>query len=324
MNAPTAWTECCKTLAGPIVEACTVAAVSAGPAALAHEIGKRLADWPFRETLCRGGWYRLAGVVGPGGERIADNLEDWAASELDARDGDLTILQEDFTDSAYRATHFSGRTHYLVATAGKGVADFLQLEIEDLQETTAHLLFDREPPPTSLDELVDARGSHSHGAPIGLPYYTFRRLTHIGDMLNRMRTQALEPQPIHRFVTDWESSSASRSTAFCNHWVVALREHLDRYRQPITRAQPVPALNGAPPRFTARQGTSGLALNEALAAFDRQVGYPLAWYFHLLTTRAVPHWVAITAAEDASAGFSYLPERDLLLVRQWLHKPYGF
>ena len=220
--------------------------------------------------------------------------------------------------------NLSTRVIDLVAPVGRGVADYLQLEIEDLQEAWSHPLFDREPPPATLEEFVDPRLPKDELKPLGLPRYAFRRLTHMGDALARMRTQALEPQAIHRFVADWEAGSAGHATDLANHWVIALREHMDRYRQTLTRAAPVSALNGDPPRFAAREGTRGLALHEALAAFDRHLGYPFAWFFHMLTTKAVPHWVARTVAEDAAGGYAYLPERDLAVVREWLHKPYGF
>lgn len=67
-----------------------------------------------------------------------------------------------------------------------------------------------------------------------------------------------------------------------------------------------------------------LALHDALVAFDRQAGYPFAWFFHMLTTKAVPHWVARVVTEDALAGFAYLPRRDETVVRNWLHRPYAF
>jgi hypothetical protein len=324
VNAVQTWSEACRAMAGPIIEACTVAAVPAGPAALAREIARRLPGYAFRQVLCRGGWYRLGGVVDPAGRRVAANLEEWAAAQLDGRKGDLGALIEDFAGSGLRATHFTGRTHYLVAPTGKDASDFLLLEIEDLQETLAHPLFEREPPPASLDELVDAQTDAVGAAPVGLPHYRLRRLTHVGDLLARLRTQSLEPPPIHRFFADWEASSAARATAFHNHWVVGLREHLDRYRQIIVHARPVPAVNGEPPRLPLRPGTSGLALHEALASFDREMGYAFAWFFHMLTTKAVRHWVPAVIAADAAAGFGYLPERDLQVVRNWLHRPYGF
>jgi hypothetical protein len=300
-------------------------------------------DWPFQEVLCRGGWYRLGGVVGESGARISDNVEEWASDALDERAGDLAALAEDYAGSALRATHLTGRTHYLVSPLrGGDSTDFLQLEVEDLQETYAQPLFAGKDVPTTLDELVDSRfeacrpcescahgeGNRRCGMPLGKARYRFRRLTHIGDALARMRTQALEAQPIHRFVADWDASSAGRQSALCNHWALALSEHLDRYRQTLTRATPVSAFAGELPKFGAREGTSGLSLHAAIQAFDRAVGYPMAWYFNLLATKsgkgAVPHWVPAALASDAAAGFSYLPERDLDVVKRWLHKPYAF
>ena len=45
-----------------------------------------------------------------------------------------------------------------------------------------------------------------------------------------------------------------------NHWVIATREHLDRYHQPVFRAQPIATLAGEPPEFDAAPGTNGLKL----------------------------------------------------------------
>lgn len=335
MNAPTAWSERCRLLAEPVIEACTVTPVAAGSAALAREIAKHLPDCSFREILCRGGWYRLGGVVGESGARIADHLEQWASDALDERQGDLASLLEDYAGSALRATRLSGRTHYFVAPSQGGAStDFLQLEIEDLQETYAQPLFGQTPAPGTLDELVDARCANCEGCndtrcgmPLGSAHYRFRRLVHVGDRLARMRTQSLDAQPIHRFVADWDASSAGPASVFCNHWAIGLHEHLDRYRQTITRATPIAAYDGALPRFAAREGTTGLSLHNALTTFDRALGFPMAWYFCLLTGKAgktIPHWVPSAVASDAAAGFSYLPERDLAVVKQWLHKPYTF
>ena len=40
----------------------------------------------------------------------------------------------------------------------------------------------------------------------------------------------------------------------------------------------------------------------------------MAWY-HMLGTKAVPHWVAQVVIEDTIAGFAYLPQRDVEIVR---------
>lgn len=321
MKSNQAWSEYCKSLSPAVVESCAKTAVSAGPGALVKALGNVLPDWKFRHALARGGWYRLGGVINAQGERISDNLEKWVEDALDERDGDLQQLFDDYAEQTLYATRLVGQTHYLTSPAGEGDAEFLLLEIEDLQETRAHQLFVDEP--GNVEDIIDPRSSGENLQALGLPVYRFRRLQHMGAFLDRMLAQKPEPAPIHRMLEDWSKSSAGHASSYSNHWVIATSEHLDRYHQPVFRAQPIATLAGEPPEFEAENGSSGLKLNEALTHFDRAAGYPMAWYFHMLTTKAVPHWVAQTVVEDALGGLAYLPQRDVDVVRHWLHRPYS-
>ena len=321
MKETLAWTEYCKSLAPAIVETCTKVQVSSGPIALVKALSHALPEWKFRHAMSRGGWYRLGGILDVNGQRVSDSLESWVENALDERDGDFTRLIDDFADQTLYATRLVGQTHYLVASADDSTDGFLQLEIEDLQEMRVHQLFTNEP--STLEELVDPRGGGEQAVPVGLPFYTFRRIQHIGAFLKRMLAQKPEPAAIHRMLEDWSKSSASNTSTYYNHWVIATREHLDRYHQSVFRAQPIATLAGTAPDFDASAGTSGLKLNDALTHFDRETGYPMAWYFHMLTTKAVPHWVAQTVVEDSLSGFAYLPQRDVDVVRSWLHRPYS-
>jgi hypothetical protein len=312
-------------VARQVAELCVRVPVAAGPGALARELEKTVPQLAFREVLVRGGWYRLGGVVDATGRHVADDLEKWVETELAARDEDLGALCDDYADSGLTATRLSGRTHYLVAATGYGAADFVQVEIEELQELACHALFDAETPPGSIEELVDPRRNDGKAAkPLGAPFFALRRLTPAADLLARMRAQKPEPQPIHRFIEAWESSSAGNASQFSNHWVLGVREHLDRYRQTIVQASPVAAVNGTPPRFDGAFGVQGLALHNALTRYDKAVGYPMAWFFNMITSRSVPHALASAVIEDAQAGFNYLPDRDAEVVKAWLFRPYGF
>ena len=321
MKETLAWTEYCKSLSPAIVEACAKTAVSGGASGLVKALGAALPDWKFRHALGRGGWYRLGGIVDGDGRRVSDSLERWVETALAERDGDIGRLIDDHEGRALYATRLVGQTHYLVAPAGDDCDDFLQLEIEDLQEMRAHRLFVNEP--ATLEELIDPRDGGEAPVPIGLPFYAFRRIQHLGAFLKRMLAQKPEPAPIHRMVADWAASSAGGTSTYFNHWVIATREHLDRYHQPVFRAQPIATLAGEPPEFAAAQGTAGLPLQTALNQFDREAGYPMAWYFHMLMGKTVPHWVAQTVVEDALGGFAYLPQKDVDVVRTWLHRPYA-
>lgn len=321
MKETQGWSEYCKSLAPSIVETCAKVAVSSGPGALVKALSAALPEWKFRHAMSRGGWYRLGGVLDGNGQRISDTLERWVENALDERDGDFNQLLDDFADQTLYATRLVGQTHYLVASASEETDGFLQLEIEDLQEMRVHQLFVNEP--GSLEELVDPRGGADKPQPVGLPFYNFRRIQHIGAFLKRMLEQKPEPAPIHRMLDDWGKCSAASTSPYYGHWVIATREHLDRYHQPVFRAQPIATLAGEPPEFDCPSDTSGLKLQTALAHFDREAGYPMAWYFHMLTTKAVPHWVAQTVVEDSLSGFAYLPQRDVDVVRNWLHRPYA-
>ena len=314
-----------RALAEALTEICVRLPVAAGPAALARELAALTPDLAFREVLARGGWYRVGGVVDSGNQRIANNIEQWAARELASHGDDFQAMIDAHAGSDLHATRLTGKTHYWVAPTGGGAADFLQVEIEELQEVVCQALFADDETPASIEDLIDARPACSGApVPIGIPFLSLRRVTDVAEFVARMRAQKPDAQPVHRFLDAWEKSSAGNAAQFSNHWVLAVREHLDRYRQPILAATPVAAIVGVAPRFEGGFGARGLALAGALQRFDRQAGYPMAWFFHMLTTKAVPHAVATVVVEDMQGGFAYLPERDVKIVKDWLFRPYGF
>ncbi|MBT0960508.1 hypothetical protein [Denitromonas iodatirespirans] len=295
--------------------------VSKGEAGLLKAFAAALPEWRFRHALTRGGWYRLGGVVDADGQSVMHDLEAWAQAGLDACNGDAGAFEDAQDGRPLYATRLTGKTHYFVAPAGGDPDAFLQLEVEELQEMRAHRLFASHP--STVDEIVDPRDGAPGLVPIGLPCFQFRRLQHIGAFFERMRSRSSQPSGIERMLIDWAGSSADGATCFSNHWVVSTREHVDHYHQPVFRARPIPAMAGEPPDFEADPQASGVDLAGALTRFDRAVGYPMAWYFHMLTTKAVPHWVARSVVEDMLSGFAYLPDRDIEVVRGWLHSPYG-
>ena len=315
-----------KDLEHLVAEMCVRVPVTAGNAGLARELASLAPQLCFRDLLSRGGWYRLGGVVDAQGTRLADDVLKWAESELATRKDDIHALVDDYAGSGLRATRLVGMTHYLVAVTGPMAADFVQIEIEELREVVSHELFFGDVPAT-IEELVDPVRDEANRAPalpVGLPFYALRRITDMAEFISRMAAQKPEPQNVHRFLDAWQSSSAGCTTAFSTHWVLAVREYMDRYRQPILQATPVAAVNGMRPRFEGAFGAQGLALYEALQRFDRQAGYPMAWFFNMLTTKSVPHAVANAVIDDVQAGFGYLPERDVKILKNWLFRPYGF
>ncbi len=312
-------------LAHQVSELCLRVPAASLPAAFADELTRLAPTLAFREMLVRGGWYRLGGVVDVSGARVTDDLEGWAQAELAAHDDDMGALCDAFAERGFSATRLTGRSHYFAAATGAGAADFVQIEIEELQEVLCHPLFEHHALPAGIEELIDPRAAdNTAGQPLGPPFLVLRRLTPMADFIARMRAQKPEPQHIHRFIAAWEESSAASAVQFSRHWVMTVREHLDRYRQAVLHAAPVAVVHDAVPKFAAAFGMQGLALRDALARYDKAVGYPMAWFFHMLTTKNAPHALAAAVIDDVQAGFHYLPDRDAAVVKNWLYRPYGF
>ncbi|MDR0717352.1 MAG: hypothetical protein LBF50_08045 [Azoarcus sp.] len=322
MDTILAWREYCKTLAPRLQAACRRMPAAADPAAMVKTLEDEEPEWPFHYRMHRGGWYRLGGVMDGAGAKVADSLEAWGEAALAAYGGDLDALREELEDAPLYATRFTGDTHYLVAPTGDGPGDYLQLEIEELQEVRAHRLGENVDA-SALAGLIDPPVSPARYETAGERFFRFRRLTHVGSILARISAQKADAPPLQRFLDDWRESSAGAQSVFSQHWVIALREYLDRYRQTRYSAQPIAVLSGKPAAFGLAPGAGGLELHNALNAFDRETGYPFAWFFHMLTTKAIPHRAAQTVVEDALNGFAYLPQRDVNVVRNWLHRPYA-
>ena len=155
MNSDSHWQH----LSCQVAELCVRVPASAGPAVLARDLAALAPELTFRQVLSRGGWYRLGGVIDADGAHVADNLEAWAERELSAHGDDMAALCDEYLDRGLHATRLTGRTHYFVAATGPGATDFVQLEIEELQETICHPLFSDDHLPTGVEELVDPRSA---------------------------------------------------------------------------------------------------------------------------------------------------------------------
>ena len=311
-------------------ELCVRLPVSIGASGLATELSSLTSDLRFHDVLTRGGWYRLGGVVDAHGQHVSDTLTEWGEAELERHNSDLQDLYDAYSNSGLKATRLIGRTHYLVASYGVQATDFIQVEIEELQEVISHVLFEGAVA-GSLEDLFepplgakDGKGAGVSASPVSQPFYALRRVTDVSQLVRRIGRQRPEPQNVHRFIDAWEKSSAGMTTHFSNHWLIAVRESLDRYRQVNFQATPIAAMNGPAPRFAGYYDNKGLALNELLQNFDRQVGYPMAWFFHMITTKTVPQAIAYAVVDDIQDGFLYLPDRDVEVLKAWLRRPFAF
>jgi hypothetical protein len=291
--------------------------------------GRALPDQPFRFVLSRGGWYRPGGLVRANGERVTDSLETWAEAELSDCDGDMEAFferhgNELHGDNALLATRHSGRTHYFVAPYGPEPADFLQLEIEELHEVLDRRLLSDDVPPADMQELIDPlHPSRLEAHPVARPHYRFRRLIDMRYAIMRLSAPVGQTHPLSRFIGEWASSQTRAKSHFCDHWIIALREHQDRYRNPVLSASPVSLHARELKPFHWNPQARGVDAANQLLAFDRAAGYPGAWYFHMVSGGLTPSDIASTLAHDLDEGFSYLRDQETRLLTEWLRAPYS-
>lgn len=293
-------------------------------AALLEAANNLVPSCPFRHALTRGGWYRPGGVIRPDGTRLADDLESWAEAELEDCDGDMGLFLERHGDDGLMATRQAGRTHYFVAPIGMEPAEFLQLEVEEVQEVLDRQLIDPAHPPADLPDLTEPL--HPHLLPaqaVGRPRYRFRRLTDVRQVLARQPATPGDLSPLGRFLAEWAESSAGAQGHFSDHWIVAVREHQDRYRNTVLNATPVSRHGRKLKSFHWQPEARGTAMADQLHAFDRSAGHAGAWYFHLVAGGITPHDVAYGIAEDLQSDFHYLPDGDQKVLEGWLVRPYS-
>lgn len=278
----------------------------------------------FKLALSRGGWYRPGGVIDKAGSRIAENLEIWATEQLAECDDDMLEFAERYVASDLRVTRHTGRTHYFVAAYGRAPQEFLQLEVEEVQEVLDRMLIDPSDPPEEMQELLEPiKPKLLESEAVGSSRYLFRRLVDMRQSAAKLSFAHGRGDGLPRFLLEWAHSSAASRGNFCNHWIVALREHLDRYRNPVISASLISCHSRELKLFQWNEELSGVDMSEQLHAFDRTAGYTSAWYFHLVSSNITPARIAYAVMRDLEAGFNYLPDTEAALLRGWITAPYS-
>lgn len=299
---------------------CAETTPSQGGAALIDGIACLMPDLEFRAVLCRGGWHRLGGVVDSGYRRIAGNIRQWVEQECEDAIDELVFR---YAESGYFATRISGKTHYITAACGDQPQDFIQVEIEELQETLDRPLLDPDWFPDSTEEFLEPIDyPRVEPEPLGAPYYQFRRITSIGDLLGSA-APSRKIDNLRRFFADWSASSAGDAATFCDHWVLALSEYRDRDGLGQLTVKPIATLSDDTPDLPRDGRVHGSVLANAIHAYDRRVGYPFAWYFMMLGQKAANFSLADAVLADQMGAYEYLPARDLKVLRAWEQRGYG-
>jgi hypothetical protein len=276
----------------------------------------------FDKVLERSGWHHLGGVVNIDMQPVAGNLRLWAETESG---GEINTLLDKCTEQVLFATKISGTTLYFTAQTGDKPQDFIQLEVEVLQEVLDRPLSDPDFLPDSVEEFLDPMDyPRLEPEPVGKPYYRFRRLQAMAEIFADQNFHSRHVQNLLRFMQDWQASSAGQTDAtFCQHWVMVLQGYQGSDKAEHYNIKPTSTFTDKINDFPADQGLHGAELAKAIHAFDRKVGYPFAWYFLMLKRKGVPTEVAEAVLRDQMEAYAYLPARDLKILREWEKRPYS-
>jgi hypothetical protein len=292
---------------------------------LLHKLTQIIPGLAFDHILTRGGWHRTGGVLDRKGVHISNKLHDWVER---VSTGDLSKLIGRYADSGYIVTSLIGKTHYFVAKTGETAQDFVQLEVEELQEVQDHALFSNEVLADDIEDVTDPSDIEKlQPEPVGEPHYLFRRITSIADFVQTMSKRMLERgnkyNPLQRFMQDWDRSSSKETGAFCYHWILMLQKYTDVWGEPVMQAKPVSTLTKKLPLIKLNGIHGGSRLATLIHGFDHDAGYPMAWYFYMLSHTEVPHKLAEAIHDDRVGAYDYLPVRDVKVLNEWYLKPYG-
>ncbi len=302
--------------------ACESASPNTGESGLIAALQPLFPGLRIRHALTRGGWHRLGGVVDGEHRPVASNIRQWAEQESA---GDIDQLVAKYLDAGYFATHIEGKTHFLVASAGEAPEAFMQIEVEELQEEVERILIDADWQPDDIEEFLDPLDYPLlEPEPVDEPHYLFRRLFDIQALIASFdpRDAESEPSKYRRFLYEWTRSSAGQS-AFCEHWVFAVQETLDSDGDTAYTAKPISTHPEGPAEAKALQGLTGTELAKGIQRFDKILGYPMAWYFFLVTHSAISHDLASRIHQDHQGEYAYLAKKDLDLLENWLDHPYA-
>lgn len=300
-----------------VAEACNRELVPETPDDILAVLKAETPELELCYAMVRSGWHRLGGVVDADYRPLARHIGEWAQAQSG---GDLALLLDKCADIRGFVTRLEGRTHYLTAVTGERARDFVQIEIEQVQEVIERPLWDPDWLPDDLEDFIDPTGfPRLEPEPVAPPRLLFRRLVSVAELLSSGDAS----RNLVRFLSDWDRSSAGEAVRFCDHWVLSIREYWDTRGDGHLSAKPVALPRGEAPELPDEVVARGAKLANLIHGFDRHIGYHFAWYFHMLTRRRVSHQLAEAVHADLMGAFDYLPARDIAVLRDWYDAPYS-
>lgn len=269
-------------------------------------------------------WYRLGGVIDRQGNRVAHDLLEWSERAFVECGQNLDTLIQHCREQRLIATRHQGLTLYVTVRTGNRAEDFVQIEVDRSQELADRYVVDPVNTPGDIEELVDPLAP-TMVAPYAVapPRYIYRRKTDVALFLAELAQHRAVAHPAQRFADDWNRCSAGQSgKAFCAYWTLRLYQHKGRHGESLMNVEVVATRNTGPADLTDIAGSKGKALASLLNRFDANVGYPFAWFFHMVKGSGVSPHVGEAVFQDLSRDYAYLSSKDASVLADWVVVPY--
>ncbi len=279
--------------------------------------------YPIRLAKTGREWYRLGGIVDKDGHRVADDLVEWTERTYIECGRDLQTLIDHARDSKLIATRQTGNTLHFVVETGSKAEQFIQIDIDKTHETSDRFLVNESSLPEDLEEFIDPLYPECIDAfNIGAARYSYRRKTDVEVFMSEINKYHPEEHPVQRFMDDWNRSSASQKAIFSHDWIIRPFRNTGRFGEQIINVEISYTQQKHVPQFDDISGKKGVTLSNLLTRFDRQVGYPFAWFFYMVKGELIPVQTGLAVYKDITGEYSYLPERDIAILKDWISTPY--
>jgi hypothetical protein len=281
-------------------------------------------DYPVRLAKTGEEWYRLGGIVDMEGNRIASNLIEWTERTYIECGKNLQTLIDHAREQKLIATRQTGNTLHFVVQTGSKAQQFIQIDIDKTHEISDRLLVNERNLPEDLEEFIDPLEPECiETFCIGTSRYSYRRKTDVAIFMEEINKYHVEEHPVQRFIDDWNRSSALQKAVLSDDWIVRPFRHTGRFGEQIINVEIVNTQQKNVPQLDDVHGKKGLPLHNLLSRFDRQAGYPFAWFFYMVKGKLVSPNSGVAVFKDISGDFSYLPERDVAVLKDWVNTPYS-
>lgn len=291
---------------------------------LLNKLQTLIPDYPVRLAFIGEEWYRLGGVVDMAGKRIANELVEWAERSYLECGQNLQTLIDYTLEQKLIATKQTGKTLYFVVQTGALAEDFTLIEIDKTNEVSDRMLVDENNPPEDLEEFIDPIQPYCiESFSFGHSRYIYRRKTDAKLFMEVINERHPGNHPVQRFMDDWNRSSAGQKARMSDDWIIRPYRHTGRFGEQIVNVEIFNIHKNNLPHLEDFAGKKGSALSNILGRFDRQAGYPFAWFFYMLKGKLVTTHSAESVYRDISGDFAYLPEKDAAVIRDWIASPYN-